>query len=99
MLEQSMNQLTDVVQESHFDPRAGHRERARQRFLKIGGEALEDYELLELTLHIVLPRRDTKALAKELLHRFGSFSAVFSGNVGTLGGGSGGGVPRMLVST
>jgi DNA repair protein RadC len=79
-----MNQFTDVHQESDFDPRAGHRERARERFLKIGGEALEDYELLELTLHIVLPRRDTKALAKELLHRFGSFSAVFSAPIARL---------------
>ena len=73
-----MNQVVDGFDESRFDPREGHRERARQRFLKVGGEALEDYELLELTLQILLPRRDTKALAKELLLRFGSFSAVFS---------------------
>ena len=31
--------------------------------------------------------------------RIESFSAVFSGSVGTSGGGSGGGVPRMFVST
>jgi DNA repair protein RadC len=73
-----MNQLADGFQESHFDPREGHRDRARQRFLKVGPEALEDYELLELTLQMLLPRRDTKALAKDLLRRFGSFSAVFS---------------------
>lgn len=56
----------------------GHRQRARDRFLKIGADALEDYELLELALHIILPRRDTKALARQLLNRFGSFSAVFA---------------------
>ena len=84
MLEQNMNQFSDVFQETRFDPRAGHRERARQRFLKVGGEALEDYELLELALHILLPRRDTKGLAKDLLHRFGSFSAVFSAPVARL---------------
>lgn len=55
---------------------AGHRERARERFNTLGGEALADYELLELVLHIVLPQRDTKALAKDLLARFGSFSEV-----------------------
>lgn len=54
----------------------GHRERARERFNTIGGEALADYELLELVLHIILPQRDTKALAKELLTQFGSFSGV-----------------------
>ncbi len=54
----------------------GHRERARDRFNAIGGEALADYELLELVLHIILPQRDTKALAKELLSQFGSFSGV-----------------------
>lgn len=73
-----MNQQAGGFQEAQFDPREGHRDRARQRFLKVGPEALEDYELLELTLQILLPRRDTKALAKELLLRFGSFSAVFS---------------------
>lgn len=56
----------------------GHRQRARDRFLKVGSEVMEDYELLELALHILLPRRDTKPLAKQLLARFGSFSAVFA---------------------
>src|SRR5690349_21826742 len=60
------------------NPHAGHRERARQRFLQIGEQALQDYELLELVLQLAVPRRDTKGLAKELLARFGSFSAVFA---------------------
>lgn len=54
----------------------GHRERARQRFLKAGAEGLEDYELMELVLQLIIPRRDTKALAKDLIGRFGSFSGV-----------------------
>ncbi|WP_108458940.1 RadC family protein [Devosia naphthalenivorans] len=57
---------------------AGHRERVRERFLKVGGEAFEDYELLEMLLHIVIPQKDTKPLAKALLREFGSFSGVFS---------------------
>ena len=61
-----------------LDHRSGHRERARQRFLKVGEEALDDYELLELILFLAIPRQDTKALAKELLARFGSYSAVLS---------------------
>jgi DNA repair protein RadC len=54
---------------------AGHRQRLRQRFRK-GPDALPDYELLELVLFRALPRRDTKALAKRLIERFGSFAEV-----------------------
>ena len=56
----------------------GHRERLRARFLKSGADSLPDYELLELTLFAVLPRRDTKPLAKALLARFGSFAEVIA---------------------
>ena len=67
------------------DDHAGHRQRVRERFLKVGGDALEDYELLELALQLVIPRRDTKALAKTLLREFGSFSAVFNASEARLG--------------
>ena len=48
----------------------------RERFLKAGGGALADYELLELVLFRAIPRRDVKPLAKALLARFGSFAEV-----------------------
>ena len=57
---------------------SGHRERLRERFLKGGADAMPDYELLELTLFAVIPRRDTKPLAKALLMRFGSFAEVIA---------------------
>jgi DNA repair protein RadC len=57
---------------------AGHRKRVRDRFLKVGGDAFEDYELLELALHMIIPQKDTKPLAKALLKEFGSFSGVFA---------------------
>jgi DNA repair protein RadC len=57
---------------------AGHRQRLRQRFSKGGADALPDYELLELVLFRALPRRDTKALAKRLIARFGSFAEVLA---------------------
>lgn len=56
----------------------GHRQRLRQRFLKGGGGALADYEMLELILFQSHPRGDVKPLAKELLARFDSFAAVIS---------------------
>jgi DNA repair protein RadC len=70
-------EVKDQTRKSKPD-HAGHRERVRERFLKVGGDAFEDYELLEMLLHIVIPYKDTKPLARELLREFGSFSGVFS---------------------
>jgi DNA repair protein RadC len=56
----------------------GHRERLRQRILKDGGAGLADYELLELLLCAFIPRVDVKPIAKELLQRFGSVSAMLA---------------------
>ncbi len=50
----------------------GHRDRLRQRFLSSGGGGLQDYELLELLLFPLIPRRDVKPLAKDLIREFGS---------------------------
>jgi DNA repair protein RadC len=57
----------------HF---AGHRERLRERAVAGGLAALPDYELLELFLFRSIPKKDVKPLAKQLLARFGSLSAV-----------------------
>lgn len=55
-----------------------HRERLRARFEEAGPDALADYELLELLLFRIIPRRDTKPLAKALIATFGDFSAVLA---------------------
>ncbi|PCK86400.1 hypothetical protein CPT32_13420 [Rhizobium sophoriradicis] len=55
----------------------GHRERLRDRFREQGDTALADYEILELLLFRLIPRRDTKPIAKALIERFGSLSGVF----------------------
>jgi len=54
----------------------GHRERLRERFSSAGHLALADYELLELLLFRLIPRSDTKPVAKALLERFGSLAQV-----------------------
>ena len=59
----------------------GHRDRLRARFAEVGGEALPDYELLELVLFRSIPRRDVKPIAKELVRRFGSFAEVLAAPV------------------
>lgn len=61
------------AQKPHYH---GHRERLRERFREAGAAALADYELLELLLFRSIPRADTKATAKALLKRFGSFPEV-----------------------
>ncbi len=63
---------------------AGHRERLRERFLKGGADALQDYELLELILFMAIPRRDVKPLAKTLIKSFGSLPALFRADTKTL---------------
>lgn len=56
----------------------GHRKRLRERLVD-APEKLADYEILELLLGHVIPRRDTKPMAKDLLDRFGSLRGVFQG--------------------
>ena len=56
----------------------GHRERLKERFRETGGDALADYELLEMLLFRAIRRGDTKPLAKRLIARFGSFAEVLS---------------------
>ncbi|MHB0950472.1 MAG: RadC family protein [Allorhizobium sp.] len=55
----------------------GHRDRLRARFRDGGDAALADYEVLELLLFRLIPRRDTKPIAKALLSRFGTLAGVF----------------------
>jgi len=56
----------------------GHRERLRERARQAGLDRLPDYELLELFLFRSQPQGDVKPLAKSLLTRFGSLSAVLA---------------------
>ncbi|NDV20394.1 DNA repair protein RadC [Pseudodesulfovibrio sp. JC047] len=49
----------------------GHRQRLKAKLVD-NSRSLADYEIMELVLAQVLPRRDTKPLAKELIDRFGS---------------------------
>ncbi len=56
----------------------GHRERLKSRFQADSGASFKDTEFLELVLFRSIPRRDTKPIARRLIHRFGSFSEVLS---------------------
>lgn len=54
----------------------GHRGRLRERFKKSGLRGFQDYEVLELLLTYVIPRKDVKGPAKRLIEEFGSLAAV-----------------------
>lgn len=56
----------------------GHRDRLRNKLLARGAGALDDYELLEALLFAFIPRQDVKPIAKDLLAKFGSVSAIFA---------------------
>jgi DNA repair protein RadC len=62
----------------------GHRARMRTRLLTAGPDSLNDQDLLEMLLFLALPRRDTKATARALLARFGSFANVIAAPVNDL---------------
>ena len=55
-----------------------HRARLRQRFTEGGADAMPDYELLELLLFRIVPRRDVKPLARALIDRFGDLGGVLA---------------------
>lgn len=65
---------TSEPEEKHYH---GHRDRLRLRFRESGDTALADYEILELLLFRLIPRRDTKPVAKALLGKFGTLAGVF----------------------
>lgn len=60
---------------------SGHRERLRDRARSAGVQHLPDYELLELFLFRSQPQGDVKPIAKALLGRFGSLTAVLAASV------------------
>ena len=63
---------------------AGHRGRMRERILAHGGDALADYEIVEMLLFLGIPRGDTKPRAKGLINHFGSLAAVLAAPVEAL---------------
>lgn len=57
---------------------AGHRKRVSNRFNDDYYKTCEDYELLEYLLFKIIPRIDTKPLAKKLLSVFGGVPGIMS---------------------
>jgi DNA repair protein RadC len=62
----------------------GHRENLRTRFMRSGCSAFADHEILELLLTYVIPRKDVKPIAKQLIHHFKNIPAIFDGDYDAL---------------
>jgi DNA repair protein RadC len=65
----------DDAPAQHYHER---RIRLRKRFAESGCEALADHELLALLVFHIIPRRDTKPLAKAQIARLGDFAVVLA---------------------
>lgn len=59
----------------------GHRQRLRERFSQSGLEGFHDYEIVELLLTLVTPRRNMKGQGKTAIARFGSLRGVLEAPV------------------
>ena len=53
----------------------GHRQRLKEKFL-VNQKSFADYEILEMLLFSIFPRKNTKILAKNLLAKFGTLKAT-----------------------
>ena len=62
----------------------GHRDRIREKLLKAGIDGLQPHEVLEYLLFGFIPRKDTNAIAHELINAFGSFSGVLNTDIDRL---------------
>jgi DNA repair protein RadC len=67
-----------VIRPSDSPHYHGHRDRLRERFVEGGAEILQDYEMMELLLFLVIPMKDVKPLAKDLIARFGTLNGVLN---------------------
>ena len=69
------NEISEEKNRSENKMFLGHRHRLKEKFL-MSPHGFLDYELLEMLLFNLFPRKDTKPLAKNLLQKFGTLKAV-----------------------
>lgn len=60
---------------------AGHRDRMRNRYLKVGIDGFGEHEMLEFILFHSIAQIDTNELAHALISRFGSLDGVLNASV------------------
>ncbi len=63
---------------------SGHRARMKKKLLEQGLECFAPHEVLEILLFYAIPQRNTNDIAKNLIDRFGSLSAVMDASIDML---------------
>lgn len=63
---------------------SGHRARMKKKLLEQGLDVFEPHEVLEILLYYAIPQRNTNDIAKNLIDRFGSLSAVLDATMEAL---------------
>lgn len=63
---------------------AKHRERVREKFLKVGLDGFSEHEILEFLLFYVFAQQDTNDIAHRLINTFGSLHNVLNADIDTL---------------
>lgn len=71
----------------------GHRERMRDRIINCGIDSLQNHEILEYLLYACIPRKDTNAIAHDLIDTFGGFANVLDADIEHLSA-----VPNMTTN-
>lgn len=61
-----------------MDSAKGHRQRLLERYRRAGLKGLNDYEIVEMLLNLIIPRRDTKPQAKKLMAQYKNLSSILS---------------------
>lgn len=61
--------------------RYGHRERMRKQYIADGFEGMPDYNVLELFLSVIIPQKDVKPIAYDLINYFGSLENVINADI------------------
>ncbi len=62
----------------------GHRKRLKEKYIRAGINALNDYEIIELLLMYSIPRKDCKPIAKELLSKYKTINEIFDIDINDL---------------
>lgn len=68
--------INNQNQKKEVNIHSGHRQRARERFL-LNPEKTSDYDILELLLFSIIPRADTKPMAKKLIDKFKNLRGIY----------------------
>ena len=62
----------------------GHRQRMKGALLENGTTGMDELDLLEMLLYFVVPRTDTRDMARDLLSRFGSIEGILNAPQGEI---------------